>query len=157
MGHSSEEIELQTGLVLPFAGSAIPTGWLECDGKAYLKTQYPGLSDAIGTAFGGNTTHFNVPDLRGNFIRGWDHGAGRDPDAASRTTLATGGAIGNLIGSYQDDELESHAHSYYRGASSTSGTGSTALNTEGSSTTGAAGGSSETRPKNVYLMYIIKT
>lgn len=69
-----------SGAVMHFAMSTAPTGWLECNGGAVSRTTYADLFTAIGTTFGsgdGSTT-FNLPDMRGEFIRGWDHGRGVD-------------------------------------------------------------------------------
>ena len=60
------------GVVLPYAGSAIPDGFLLCDGHAVSRTQYQNLFDVIGTTYGsgdGSTT-FNLPNLRNKFIEG---------------------------------------------------------------------------------------
>jgi microcystin-dependent protein len=60
------------GGVTAFAGTAIPTGWLNCDGSAVNRATYAALFTAIGTTWGagdGSTT-FNIPDLRGATIRG---------------------------------------------------------------------------------------
>lgn len=69
------------GAVQPYAGASAPTGWLMCNGQAVSRTTYAGLFAIIGTAFGaGNgTTTFNVPDLRGEFMRGVDAGRNVDP------------------------------------------------------------------------------
>jgi microcystin-dependent protein len=61
-----------TGAFIPFGGTSIPTGFLLCNGQAVSRTTYADLYTAIGTAYGngdGSTT-FNVPDLRGTFLRG---------------------------------------------------------------------------------------
>lgn len=71
---------LAPGIVLPYAGSTAPTGWLLCSGQAVSRTTYAALFAVIGTAFGtgdGSAT-FNVPDLRGEFVRGLDNGRGVD-------------------------------------------------------------------------------
>lgn len=68
------------GFVMPFAGGAAPAGWLKANGVAVSRTTYSALFGAIGTKYGvgdGSTT-FNLPDLRGEFIRGWDDGRGVD-------------------------------------------------------------------------------
>lgn len=44
-------------------------GWLLCDGSSYLQSDYPALFECLGTKFGGDETHFNVPDLRGKFLQ----------------------------------------------------------------------------------------
>ena len=90
---------LPSGAVMYFAMQAAPLGWLKADGSAVSRTQYPALFAAIGTTFGagnGKTT-FNLPDLRGEFVRGWDGGRGIDPGRAFGS--AHGDAIRNITGS----------------------------------------------------------
>jgi hypothetical protein len=86
------------GTVGIFAMNAVPTGWLLCDGAAVSRTTWPNLFSAIGTTYGaGNgTTTFNVPDLRGQFIRGFDNGRGVDP--------------GRALGSNQTATNQAHQH-----------------------------------------------
>jgi len=59
---------LPAGIVLPFGGATAPSGTLLCDGTQYLQSDYVRLAGVIGTTFGGDATHFNVPDLRGRTI-----------------------------------------------------------------------------------------
>ncbi|MFB0827126.1 tail fiber protein [Chromobacterium violaceum] len=69
-----------TGQVAFFAMSAPPQGWLKANGAAVSRKDYPSLFAALGTYYGagdGSTT-FNLPDLRGEFVRGWDDGRGVD-------------------------------------------------------------------------------
>ncbi len=132
-------------------------GWLACDGGEYSRSDYPELFIMIGGSFGSgdNIKTFNVPDLRGRFVRGVDSGTGRDPDAKSRTASATGGSTGDRVGSFQQDQFKSHSHSY---TVFPSGRGDIASGTywqQGSGTTGSTGGS-ETRPKNINVNWIIK-
>ena len=89
---------LPSGAVMYFAMQAAPLGWLKADGSAVSRTQYPALFAAIGTTFGvgdGRTT-FNLPDLRGEFVRGWDGGRNIDPGRAFGS--AQGDAIRNITG-----------------------------------------------------------
>lgn len=82
-----------TGTVLPFAGSAAPSGWLLCYGQAVSRTTYATLFAVVGTTYGtgdGSTT-FNVPDLRGRVAAGKDDMGG---SAASRLTNAGTGNPG---------------------------------------------------------------
>lgn len=148
------------GTVQSFAMESAPSGWLYCDGSAVSRTTYANLFSAIGTAHGsgdGSTT-FNVPDYRGRFLRGLDDGVGRDPDAASRTAMNTGGATGDNVGSIQDDAFKSHTHNIRgegdNGVSDGYNT-STASNNSWTKTTEASGGN-ETRPKNAVVYYCIK-
>lgn len=101
-----------TGSITAFGADTAPDGWLLCDGTAVSRTTYSALFAVIGESFGqgDNVSTFNVPDLRGRFLRGIDDGAGVDPDAASRTAMATGGATGDAVGSVQDSAFQSHGH-----------------------------------------------
>ena len=98
------------GMIAPFAGpeSKIPAGWLLCDGRAVSRSEYQNLYNAIGIAWGkgdGSTT-FNLPDLRGMFLRGVSGSSDNDPDKSSRTMLTNnGGNTGNNVGSYQGDAI----------------------------------------------------
>jgi len=99
------------GFIKPFGGATPPSGYLECNGASLLRTSYADLFAAIGFAWGAaDGTHFNLPDLRGRFLRGWDHGASRDPDKASRTVCNLGGNTGDNVGSVQTGQVGPHAH-----------------------------------------------
>lgn len=101
------------GAILPFGGqtNAIPAGWLLCDGGEVSRTRYAALYAAVSNAWGtGNgTTTFHIPDLRGQFLRGVDHGARLDPDAGTRTNRLTG-AVQAGVGGVQHAVLGSHSH-----------------------------------------------
>lgn len=87
-----------SGMIAYFARNAAPAGWLKANGAAISRTTYAALFAAIGTTFGagdGSTT-FNLPDLRGEFLRGWDDGRGVD--------------AGRAFGTRQADELKAHKH-----------------------------------------------
>lgn len=73
--------DVPAGSLLPSASTTPPRGYLKCNGQAVSRSTYARLFRAIGTTFGvGNgTTTFNLPDLRGEFIRGFDDGRGVDP------------------------------------------------------------------------------
>ena len=88
---------LQVGDIKVCPYETVPDGWLECDGSAVSRTTYADLYAAIGTAwgYGDNATTFNLPDFRGRFPRGWDHGAGVDPNTAA---LSVTGAANNGSG-----------------------------------------------------------
>lgn len=148
------------GEVIMWAGVSAPYGYLICNGSAISRTTYSELFAITGIAFGqGNgTTTFNLPDLRGRFVRGLDGGAGLDPDAASRTAMNTGGNTGSNIGSVQADAFESHNHSIdavgginVAPVADTSNSSSTPTSIDTNNT-----GGNETRPVNAYLNFIIK-
>lgn len=171
---------LPSGLIFPYGGTTAPTGYLLCDGTSYLRTTYAALFTAIGVAFGtADGTHFNVPDLRGRFLRGKDGATARDPDAAGRTAIKTGGNTGDNVGSLEDDSFQGHLHSLYDsengsgklGVTLNTNTGNSSLRTIESNSsvggtayaedTGISGAVTpkagiETRPKNVNVNYIIK-
>ena len=86
------------GEVAFFARQSPPSGWLKANGAAVSRTTYDALFAAIGTIFGagdGRTT-FNLPDLRGEFLRGLDDG--RNIDGGRRLGTAQGDAIRNITG-----------------------------------------------------------
>ena len=88
------------GIVMPFAGSVAPNGWLLCDGSAVSRSEYADLFTAIGTTYGagdGSTT-FNVPDLAGRVVIGVsdNHALGSTGGEASHTLT--------------ESELPAHVH-----------------------------------------------
>ena len=90
----------ETGDIKASAVSAVPTGWLECDGSAVSRTTYSALFTAIGTTYGvgdGSTT-FNVPDFRGRVVIG---------ASATKAMGTTGGAETHTL---TVDEMPSHTH-----------------------------------------------
>jgi microcystin-dependent protein len=136
------------GCVFAFGGTAPPSGYLECNGAEVSRTTYAALFANIGTNFGvGNgSTTFNLPDLRGEFIRGYDNGRGVDS--------------GRAPGSAQSSQNLAHTHGFDGGVAvavagsslSLSGTPVNAVITATQSS-----GGSEARPRNIAMMYIIKT
>lgn len=152
-----------------FARQTAPDGFLKCNGAAVSRTAYADLFDAIGTTYGvGNgSSTFNLPDMRGEFIRGWDDGRAVDS--------------GRVFGSAQDEAFKSHGHSgstdtvgshthsqvgtnTLTGSGLSSGSG---VAGGGSSNTGSGGshshslsisssGGTETRPRNMALLACIK-
>lgn len=87
-----------TGVIYIWPNETAPVGTLECAGQSLLIASYPALYAILGTRYGGNgVSTFNLPDLRGEFLRGWDHGRGLDPNAGSRTNSG-GGIIGDHVG-----------------------------------------------------------
>ena len=178
-----------SGAVFCVAVASVPTGYLECNGAAVSRTTYAALFAFIGTSYGaGNgSSTFNLPDLRGEFIRGFDNGRGVDS--------------GRSVASSQGSQNDSHNHSVSLTTSTASLTGSitkisetyasgcggaTGVFTKGSNQTASltpsrvdnspAGsfsmdashnhsvtgntanqGGNESRPRNIAMMYIIKT
>jgi len=158
---NKEELEQGTpvGIINAWPTATAPTGWLECDGSAVSRTTYADLFAVIGEDYGnGNgSTTFNLPDFRGEFLRGWDNGAGNDPDSGSRTDRGDG-TTGDNVGTKQDYEVQSHTHPTNFGSDSGGNDNyftTVGVNNAGSSSTNASGGN-ETRPRNVYVMWIIK-
>lgn len=141
---------MPSGAVAHFAMATPPTGWMEANGAAISRATYAALFTAIGTTFGagdGSTT-FNLPDLRGQFVRGFDNGRGVD--------------TGRTFGSAQADQIIAHTHTV-GGVNSyivNGGTGLSANIGSGSFLNYGAmsngGGGTETRPKNIALLVCIK-
>ncbi len=172
------------GTIVAYGGTTGPSGWLICHGSAVSRTTYVDLFTVIGEIFGqgDNSTTFNVPDFRGRFLRGIDDGEGTDPDAAGRTAMATGGNTGDNVGSIQTDGFQGHnrrivfndfdsngiitaamnaATTHTVAVFNSSPTASGLVTQPGTYLADGSNGtprvSSETRPTNAYVNYIIKT
>jgi len=96
---------LPAGMILSFANSTAPDGFLECNGASLSRASYVRLFSAIGTTWGdgddaGNT--FALPDLRGAFLRGAGTGSINSRDK-----------IGGDVGSFQEDKFQGHFHKIY--------------------------------------------
>jgi microcystin-dependent protein len=155
---SSGDIKM-SGTVSP------PAGWLLCDGTSYLIATYPALAAALfdsGTGFyaygSADSTHFNVPDMRGMFPRGTDSSGVNDPDFTSRTATAGGNSAGN-VGSLQPYQIQSHTHSQVivtQSPGALTGFLGGAAPAGPSENIGFTGGN-QTNPVNVYVNFFIKT
>jgi len=140
---------IPAGTVITVAMNTAPTGYLKANGAVVSRSTYAALFAAIGTTFGagdGSTT-FALPDLRGEFIRGWDDGRGVDS--------------GRAFGSAQADEFKSHTHDLIGGTGTPNnaqqGVAGATPNPPTNKIGGAlASGGAETRPRNVALLACIK-
>lgn len=127
---------LPAGAVMPFANNSVPVGWLAANGAAVSRATYASLFTALGTTYGtgdGSTT-FNLPDLRGYFVRG----AGTNSD-----TTASG-----TFGAKQADAVIAHTHS-----GTTGGMSANESHRHGISVTGlglGGGGSNPVQSSNTY-------
>ena len=73
------------GSLIIWPTAAVPAGYLECNGAALSRATYAALFAVLGTAYNKTTDaadKFRLPDMRGEFIRGWDHGRNADKDRA---------------------------------------------------------------------------
>lgn len=158
MGVTSTASAIKPGHVGYFAAEVPPAGWLKANGAAVSRAAYAALYLAIGTSYGagdGSTT-FNLPDLRGEFIRGWDDARGVDS--------------GRVIASGQSQSVEALgaqlSSDWRRGSPVTipSWNGVDTLSAGGvadssAKTTGVAVssvGTGATRPRNVALLACVK-
>ncbi|QZA96214.1 phage tail protein [Pseudomonas mandelii] len=144
---------LPVGTMVAFPLNKLPPGFLEIDGSVKSIAAYPDLAAFLGTAFntgGEGAGNFRLPESRGEFLRGWDHGRGID--------------VGRAIGSYQADDFKSHLHmqTYFvnNGAGANRNLGDQSGNITGGPTlsnnvTTSTGGT-ETRPRNLAVMWCIK-
>ncbi|HCB3104457.1 TPA: tail fiber protein [Klebsiella aerogenes] len=129
------------GIPQPWPLATAPLGWLICNGATFDKAMYPYLASAYPSG--------KLPDLRGEFIRGWDNGRGVDP---GRSLLA-----------WQDDMIRKHSHTLgtYKSVDAgikmpvTAGAELSNSGVGGAMYTGEAG-SSETRPRNIAFNYIVR-
>jgi len=156
-----------TGVIVSWPGEAPPSGWLECDGSLLLRADYTALWQMVegsnnsaseaewassrwgGFSNGNGSTTFRLPDLRGEFIRGWDHGRGVDS--------------GRGLGAQQDSLFQEHSHNLTVGSSINIGSQTVVhlyedrFNAKATTllSSGSTGGT-ETRPRNTAAMRIIK-
>lgn len=152
---SAQQSLVPAGAVMPFAMNSAPAGWLAADGTAVSRSTYAALFAAIGTTHGsGNgSTTFNLPDLRGIFVRG------------SGSQTISGTTYNKTFAAKETDDFRSHSHSgsirYTPGSNivHTLTGGPSAITTgyayDGGNSTGSTGGT-ETRPANIALLYCIK-
>ncbi|WP_409283257.1 phage tail protein [Pseudomonas protegens] len=145
---------LPVGSIVAFPKASVPPGFLEIDGSVKSIATYPDLAAYLGTTFNKGDEgagNFRLPESRGEFLRGWDHGRGAD--------------AGRVIGSWQDSDNKTHTHG------STAGAGWKFLSSDaigGAGLSGGAGsrvsytadvassGGSEARPRNLAVMWCIK-
>lgn len=177
----------RAGTVIAFAGAAEPDGWLICNGQALSSATYPELYAALGTTFGngssgingGGGKNFNVPDLRGEFVRGLDDSRNLDPGRTIGTVQDAGTKhpVNPFTGTTSSDGAHSHPvpirvstdpmHIHVSTESAAPGwnqtTGIYTVNTSPVSegehihlVVVVSGGDAETRPRNVSMNYIIK-
>ena len=181
-------IEDKTGFVMPvgtiisWAGPETnpPKGWLVCNGDSVSRAVYTDLFSVIGENWGagnGKTT-FHLPDLRGEFLRGWSGNTNNDPDNSNRINKFSGGKMGNKVGTYQLDENKTHNHQF--GGNFINKDGNQIWNGYGTAGTKVNGGrwiaksnnsnaywstkdsltssegGAETRPRNASVLFIIK-
>lgn len=148
---SNAPSSISAGTVAYLAMSTAPSGWLKANGAAVSRSTYATLFTAIGTTFGtgdGSTT-FNIPDLRGEFIRSWDDSRGVDS--------------GRSLGTAQGGQVQNHTHRTsggggLNGNSTNAGfAGAGSPNSTYNDTTNpTSGAGAETRPRNVSLLACIK-
>ncbi|MFJ5433876.1 phage tail protein [Pectobacterium sp. CHL-2024] len=142
------------GMPQLFPGAVAPEGWLKCNGQAFDKSLYPILASRYPSSF--------LPDLRGEFVRGWDDGRG--VDAGRALMSAQGDAIRNITGSIVVS-TESTGSSSAEGAFSITGVGGTVA-TSGFGNRGVpkfdfdtskvVPTANENRPRNIAFNYIVR-
>jgi microcystin-dependent protein len=158
---SSPQVSVPIGSIVVNASSIVDTGYFECNGGQVSRTTYSGLFAKIGTVYGaGNGLNtFNLPDLRGEFLRGWDNSRGQD--------------VGRGLGSPQDQQTiappsgsfhttgdGSTTGAFSRGITSGKGKDQAAsgvnIDLDASTQYPAGSTGSEIRPRNITMMYQIK-
>ncbi|HIC0059813.1 TPA: phage tail protein [Escherichia coli] len=145
---------LPVGVPVPWPSATPPTGWLKCNGAAFSAVEYPKLAKAYPTN--------KLPDLRGEFIRGWDDGRG--VDAGRQLLSSQGDAIRNIEG-FADGGI-GMSFDAIRGAFYDAGTRSATManNTTAIGKTDDLGfdasrvvpTANENRPRNIAFNYIVR-
>ena len=162
-----------------YQSNGIPTGYLECNGANISRSTFAALFAVIGTRYGtgDGATTFGLPDLRGEFIRGWDNNrnvdAGRnigssqgsqneshdhDADATAVSTITDPGHKHTTLGHGTDDDGGGRVTGSGDGGSSNSSmnTNQTGISVATSVSIDVDNEGGESRPRNVAMMYIIK-
>ncbi|HAL0579653.1 TPA: phage tail protein [Escherichia coli RS218] len=147
---------LPVGVPIPWPSATPPTGWLKCNGAAFTAAQYPKLAQAYPS--------LKLPDLRGEFIRGWDDGRGADSGRALLSLQAD--ALQRLTGTLEMGNgigLMTRPHASTGGVFSegpervqTPTTQQTTGYAVSFDSAGIARSASETRPRNVAFNYIVR-
>ena len=178
-------VAVPTGAIMAWPTESIPSGWLKCQGQAVARSTYSDLFSALGVIYGagdGSST-FNLPDYRGEFLRGRAEGSANDPDRGSRTNRGDGNG-GDNVGTKQDYAILNHSHGNNSGGGQNHGYNNNSNNTGTFSKSGHGYSanqchsyeivhsmsygtnyanvnghvtSNEVRPRNVYVHWIIKT
>ena len=166
---------IPSGAIMAFAMNSAPTGWVAANGASVSTTTYAALFAAIGYTYGGSGGSFNLPDLRGYFVRGsgtnsdstasGTFGAKQNASLLNHTHSGTTGTVSanhqhgytrynNLINNVT---LVGGANNVWQGTTTALSDFFTADHTH-NFTTGnpSAGGGSETRPVNIAMLYCIK-
>jgi phage-related tail fiber protein len=159
---------LPSGSVIASGSQTTPGGYLLCNGAAISRTTYADLFAAIGTAFGagdGSAT-FNIPDLRGEFLRGWDNSRGIDSGRAFGSlqygsllyASAQPGYAGNRswVRNWVNFPSVSDLHWDSAGLGSTTAHGTYAQGRGGDGAGGYPGFSGASRPRNIAVNFYIK-
>lgn len=172
-GYSGNASTLPSGIIIQYAGSSTPSGWLLCDGTAVSRTTYSGLYSSIGTTYGvgDNSTTFNLPDLRGRVPVGSGQGkedGASDPVAGTATRPPAGSNLTNRsLGVYGGEEkhsiteaeLAAHTHTILTGTSSTGGGMAAPFQGNQTTSTGSTGSGTahNNMMKYITVNFIIKT
>ena len=144
------------GVPLPFPSATPPTGWLKCNGAAFDKAKYPGLAAVFPSG--------NLPDLRGEFIRGWDDGRGVDNGRgllalqSSQNLSHTHDDIGSVGGSAVGNPGASsiYAKKYYGSNEGYQTRPSGGWSGPALGLTSLESGGNESRPRNIAFNYIVR-
>lgn len=104
----------QSGFGQPFFGTALPSGYLWCDGSSYNTADYPTLFAAVGYTYGGGGGTFNVPDMRGRVAIGLDNINGNQANVLTPTYTPNRNILGASTGEESHEllitEMEAHQH-----------------------------------------------
>ena len=155
---SDTGVRIPVGTIIAWPTETPPDGYLICDGSEKSRTTYNELYGIIGTIYGTGTGTFKLPDYRGRFLRAFDSTANRDPDRLLRGNRGDG-LTGNNIGTTQESAFEQHSHYYNAlpGVSNFSAGGIASKSGIAAPVqTAGAGIATETRPKNITVLYCIK-
>ena len=177
-------VSIPTGAIMAWPTETAPSGFILCQGQAISRSTYSALFAIIASTYGGGdgSSNFNIPDYRGQFLRGRANGSTNDPDRGARTDRGDGNG-GDNVGTKQDYGILEHTHGNNSGGTSHHGFNTNNNNTGTFSKSGhsyggtrsTSGGivtnswgnnsanvdghltNNEIRPINIYVNWIMKT
>lgn len=165
---------VNTGIIIPWSSTSIPSGFLECDGSAVSRSTYAALFAVVGTVYGsGNgSTTFNLPDLRDDTVLGRSNTNALASSGGANTVTPTGNVTGSSGSTtLTTAQMPSHSHSYTAGTGGSAVCGGGGARSQMGSTGNTGGGGSHSHNSSatytgsatsvlqpyLTLIYIIKT
>jgi microcystin-dependent protein len=164
---------VNTGIIIPWSSTSVPSGFLECNGQSVSTTTYATLFAVIAYTYGGSGASFTLPDLQDRTALSRSNNKALISTGGANTVASTGNVSGN-VGSttLTTAEIAAHTHNVQNASATRNSGSSISMGTPGGTTSATGGGGSHTHTlasatftgdatsvlqPYLTLMYIIKT